>query len=151
MTDSVFWDKEPVLDLTHYVFKHARKGITIYGTWVATENGHRPCLALIRQGEEQHRHTIPCVLTLEKAYAFDQYVGNQSVGAAILIEFLEKLRLEPTRQNAFLIFSLINDHLDDLLSMPPYAEPDRKTKNLGVLTISSEVGRVEKLIQVRHV
>lgn len=152
MTDSVFLNEEPALDLTHFAFKHTRNGITIFGTWVKVDTSHRPCLVLIREGEERHDFTVPCVLTLEKAYAFDQYAGNEAVGAAILIEFLEKLRLEPSRQNAFLVFSLINDHLDDLLSIRPFTGADAiKAKSIGSLKISWGIGDIEKDIKVRDV
>lgn len=144
---TIIWNEEPALDLTNYVFKRTRSGMTFFGTWVLTENGHRPCLAIIREGEELNEHTVPCVLTVDKAYAFDQFVGNAAVGAAIMAGFLERLRLEPTKANTFFLFSAINNQLDDLLSIPPYRPPEYKTTDIGVLTINSDIGSVEKVIK----
>lgn len=117
----------PVLDLRARAFMYERGDITLIGSWLRMGGNIRPCLVLIRSGEEYSDHTVPCVVTLDKAWIWDEDEGDPKEAARTAANFVEKLRLTHSLQSCIRIASLVHDHLDDLIQMPPFPPMDRET------------------------
>lgn len=129
----------PALDLSRQHFAYVKGDLTLIGTWVRTEEDWRPCMVLIRTGEEFSDHTIPCVVTLDKAWIWSEQVGDIVAAARTTAGFLDALRMQPSKANIIRIRSLIHDHLGDLLTMPPYVPADRIV--LAEITATDQNGR----------
>lgn len=130
----------PALDLTRRHFTRHKGDITLIGTWVRTEDDWRPCLVLIRTGEELHDHTIPCVITVDKAWIWSEEVGDIVAAAHMTAGFLDALRITPATRNIIRLRSLVHDHLGDLLTIPPYQPVDQVV--VAEVTATGSDGRV---------
>lgn len=103
------------LDLTRYAFRHQRGDLTLYGTWFGKDNP-RPCLVLTAT----YRRTVPCVVLLENAWLWSDEVGDPGHCARSSVNFAQYLGLDYTNQiTCMRVTSLIQDHLGDLIAMPP--------------------------------
>ena len=110
---------QPVLDLRARAFYYVRGEITLIGTWLRIEGLFRPCMVLIRTGEETNPHTVPCLIPLERAWIWNETFGDPRQAAHTVAGFLDALRLTPGKVNAIRLLSLIHDHLGDLVNIPP--------------------------------
>ncbi|MBJ6722426.1 hypothetical protein I2750_19690 [Bacillus sp. PR5] len=109
----------PVLDLSTRAFYYVRGDITLIGTWLRVDGQFRPCMVLIRTGEEKNEYTVPCLIPLERAWIWNEMFGDPRQAARTVAGFIDALRLTPGRFNAVRLLSLIHDHLGDLVTMPP--------------------------------
>ena len=133
------------IDLTKRAWTHSRGDITAIGTWIRTENRWRPCLVLIRTGEEYSDHTIPCIVTIDKAWIWSEDVGDARAAARTAFEFVRALRLaENDPRQPIRIGMLIHDLLGDLLHIPPYV-PDTRPEPIAEVTITDQAGRVREV------
>lgn len=117
----------PELDLRARAFLYVRGDITLIGSWLRKDGFMRPCLVLIRTGEESGEYTVPCVVTLDKAWIWEEKRGDPKEAARTVAGFIQSLRLTHDKATFIRIASLIHDHLDDLLGMPPFPPMDRQT------------------------
>lgn len=114
-----------MLDLSRRAFDFQRGNITVIGTWVQLDfRRWRPCLVLVRTGEELREDTWPCVVTVDQAWIWSEEIGDPQRAAHQAMAFAQALRLGDTPQTVIRIASLIHDHLGDLLGIPPYQGPD---------------------------
>ncbi len=136
------------LDLTRRHFHRTLGDLTLIGSWVLNEDERwRPCLAIIRTGDERCEHTVPCVVTLDKAWIWSQEVGDMLQCADTVAGFLHCLRMNPTKRNIIRIASMVEDHLDDLLNIPPWEPIEREV--LAEITITDEYGK-QREVELTH-
>lgn len=117
----------PVLDLDRRHFTRVKGDLTLIGTWIKTEDHDwRACLVIIRTGEEFSEHNVPCVVTADLCYIWADIpgVGDPRRAARMAMRFATALRMADDPKNLLRIAILINDHLDDLLHIPPWAPRD---------------------------
>lgn len=130
------------LDLTKRHWTRTLHGLTLIGTWLY-QGEHmrwRPCMVIMRAGDETSDHFVPCVVPLDTAWVFSEAIGDPRVAARTIHEFLGMLRLTQDKRNNIQLFTLIHDHLDDLAGIPPY--PYGEGALLGELTMTDSNGRV---------
>lgn len=109
------------IDLSLRHFTHTHGDIFVIGSWVVIDDRHRPCLILIRTGDEANDHCIPCIVTVDSAWIWSEDIGDPRQAARQAFQMLQALRLnEHDARNAIRVHSIINDHLGDLLTIPPY-------------------------------
>jgi hypothetical protein len=125
------------IDLSQRAFAYQRHEITGVGTWLLIDGDYHPCLALLRRGEEMSGATRPYIITLDKAWIWDERIGDGAQTARQLLNICESLRLEPDERNIFRIYGFINDHLGDLISMPPFPPNVREAGTvIGEVTVT---------------
>lgn len=114
----------PDLDLTVRAWTKDTRGLTAIGTWIRIEGRFRPCMVLIRAGSEYSDRTVPCVITMDRAFVWyeDPAIGNPYEAALIACQFLEVLQAPVDQRNVRNLITVVNDLLGDLLSIPPYPE-----------------------------
>ncbi len=116
---------KPRLDLDRYHWKRDLGEFTLIGTWWIDGQRNSPCMVIIRRGEQTHEHTSPCVIMMDDAWYYSPQIGDPKVAATAVMNFLQALRLDPHQfTNVVRIHLMIEDHLGDLLSIPPYSQPD---------------------------
>jgi hypothetical protein len=111
---------EHSLDLAKSHWQKVHGDITVYGTWFRLDEGWKPAMVLLRTGEERGDHTFPCALMLDDAWIFDERKGDAARAITMAIGFAEAMRMAYTdRKVVHRIFTIIHDHLGDLISIPP--------------------------------
>lgn len=138
-----------VLDLTNTAWKRdCRGGITLIGTWLAQGDRHRPCMVIIRTGEEMHDDTIPCIITVDKAWIWSEEIGDPRQAARMSMQFAEALRLDVHNPKVVIRLTMtIADHLGDLLHIPPY-QP-RETTAVAEMTVTDHRTGRTKEVEIR--
>lgn len=125
----------PDLDLNKSVWTKTRGGITAIGTWVRVEGDFRPCMVLIRAGSEYDDRLVPCVVMQDRAWIWDEKIGDPAEAAGTIALFAPYLGLSLTDAPACIRLSFfINDLLGDLLHIPPYT-PDRDAPVVSEITL----------------
>lgn len=111
-------DRKPAIDLTHRAWLRTVGEFTIYGTWLRHDNGEtEPCLVITPAHAFVGK---PAVIPLSAAYRYaDPRAAARSISAFALGMGKEGM------QQAFKLADLINDHLSDLISLPP--DPRERT------------------------
>jgi len=150
------------LDLNRYHFKRTVMGITILGTWFIDHDRNRPCLVLIREGEELTT-MAPAVVAMDEAYTFDipwrwedyrenfDYRGHPQRAWALVRLIATQLRLnEHDAKTLSRIGDLIKDHLGDLISIPPYVAPDNR-RLLGEAVLTNRSTGHTREIEIKDV
>lgn len=124
-----------VLNLTQRHATYARGDLTIIATWFEQEhNNWRPCLVIVRAGEEMAEDTIPCIIPLDGAWIWSEDHGNPRLWAQICYQFVQALRLSNPLQSMNRIGRMVHDVLGDLGTMPPY--PGAEEVPVAELTIT---------------
>ena len=136
------------LDLSRIAWAKRHGEIMAYGTWLKTdERGWRPVLVLVRAGDEMSDHCVPCIVTMDRIWLFDEAIGSEIVAADTIAGFIDPLRLTLSKATAFKLLSIIRDHIGDVLQIPPrpfFADP---TVVAEAIILDNETGRtVEKEI-----
>lgn len=112
------------LDLEQAAWTKRKHGITAIGTWLRIdETTWRPCMVLIRAGSELEDWTVPYVITVDHAWQWDTATAIPSQTIMKAAEICECLRITVDRANISHVMNFINDHLSDLLKLPPYPGP----------------------------
>lgn len=109
-----------VIDLGRRAWTRHRGPLTLIGTWLRIDERWRPCMAIIRAGDEFSDDVFPCIVTMDKAWIWSREVGDEILAGQTLAGFLDPLRLTPDDRTIIWLYNLINDHLQDLLTIPPY-------------------------------
>lgn len=101
------------LDLTQHHFRRDLGDLTIYGTWFGeTPEEREPCLCLVPR---YRRAKYPVVIALSSAYRYD----NPSYMLKASMEIVKALEMTDDMATVHRVASTINDHLLDLIKMPP--------------------------------
>lgn len=124
-------------------------GLTVIGTWLIDNDRNRPCLILIRRGEEGNDHTNPCYITVDQAYMWSTEENNPFLARGVreATHFAGVLRLSFDPSTIRQIVLLVENHLGDLLSIPPYHRV--KGDVVGVAVIRDQDGNVIKEVEIR--
>lgn len=108
-------DDKRVVDLSRHHFLRAVGDLVIVGTWwwCKDQEAWEPCLVVTHR----YRKTgfRPVLIALSAAYKYDDPVYM----AHAVKQFIELLQLQGNATVAYDIATMINDHLSDLISMPP--------------------------------
>jgi hypothetical protein len=108
-------DRTPAIDLSRHQFKRELHGLAIFGTWVWHEDQqtHEPCLVVINA--VYPRAFKPVVVALSAAYLYNDatYMAQRAR------QFVQLLGLHDSMVTAHKVALLIEDHLQDLITMPP--------------------------------
>lgn len=141
------------VDLDRYHWKRTVGGITLIGTWLVDHQHNRPCMVLLPAGGERHPATVPCIIPIDTAYIFrlDKVIGDPQAAALAHIQFAKQLRLnEHDPKTLMRLGKLIDDHLGDLLSIPPYiAQKDGEV--IGELTVTDRASGSTREIEIKNV
>ena len=127
------------IDLEYYHFRQKHGDLTVFGTWwMGLEPEPQPCLCIIRTTDYGADPTGVCpgVVLLENAWVYaDPPVGNVFKAADGSIRIAQALGMDSTlgRQR---VFSIIKEHLGDLLFMPN--RPALPTARVGASILSRE-------------
>lgn len=129
-------DDKPRIDLNHATAAYQHGPIMVWMTWLRTLDRWEPCIAITRariMGLEGNP-TIPCVVPLSRAYAWTGALSDFAVQNAqhpqimadlrdvmtTAAEFAFTLGLDGMNQrDVFRVLTVVNDHLSELISMPP--------------------------------
>jgi hypothetical protein len=137
--------REPTaLDLNREYKKFVLGDVTIILTWwySATEERTRPCMVLIPTYAPMHK-LQPCIVTLDKAWVWSEEIGDERAAAEMAVTFGEILGMPDQISTAIRVRSLIVDHLDDLIGMPPMPDDITETTHLGEATVTNrDSGRI---------
>lgn len=140
--------QSPTLNLAHAHFKRTVRGITVIGTWFHTDDDSRSCLVLIRPGSETRADTVPCVVLGDEAYIFCGIdgVGEPHRAIPIAVEFARMLQMPLDQPTIVKIIRTIEDHIGDLVSIPPFLPPINDAPVLADVRITNrDTGEVEEM------
>lgn len=121
---------KPVIDLTKYAFRRQLGDIIMYGTWIGESvDESEPCLVLI----STVRKCRPVCVALSAAYRYDnpKYLLSKS------IQFNRDLGFTDNMTNVHKVATVIYDHLQDLIELPPRPVVNQKVGADAVLTEAS--------------
>lgn len=111
---------QPPLDLAHHHFKQAHGDITVYGTWFRfREEGWRQVLVLMPTDETMFDCVAPYLIPLDHAYLWTVEHGDPEHAARGAYNCAEGLAMKPTPLTLSRIVSIVQDHIGDLLAIPP--------------------------------
>lgn len=127
------------LNLAVYHFRQVHGDLTAYGTWLKQRDGWRPCLAIVRTGEELSDRTLPCVVTMDKMWVWSEEFGDEMSAAHMAAGFLDPLRLEPDDKSILKLLSVIRFHIGDVISIPPRPVIERRV--VAQATVTDAGGR----------
>lgn len=115
-----------VIDLNLRAWAKSRGELTGVGTWLKTEEQWRPAMVLLRAGHELSRDYSPYCITMDRAWIWDAVVGDGAESARQCIRIAKCLRLDPDDvRTLFRVRSFVDDHLHDLLTIPPLPPSER--------------------------
>lgn len=77
-------------------------------------------MVLIRAGSEYDDRTVPCVITVDRAYQWEPQTADWPQTILQAANFCEALRMTVDRHNVVKLLDFVNDFLSDLLSIPPF-------------------------------
>jgi hypothetical protein len=140
--------RDTTLDLSQFHFKRSRSGLCFMGCWLVTPDGTKPCLVIIRDGEERHDATVPCIVTSDKAYIFSANtgVGDPAQAARTCRQFCEMLRLPTDIKSVIKLHLMIDDHIGDLFHLPPFPPKRDKTAAVAEVTLTNlDTGAVKEV------
>lgn len=132
------------LDLGRRAWTRVRGQVTFIGTWLHVDGRWRPCMAIIRTGDEYSDFLVPCIVTMDKAWVWSREVGDEVIAGQIMAGFLDPLRLPPDTRTIVWLYNEINDHLQDLLTIPPY-RPERGAVAAEIVITNHRSGRTSEV------
>ena len=106
----------PDLDLTQRAWMQQHGDLTVYGSWFGPKL--RPCIAIL-PSYKRRRGYHPVVVLIDDAWQWEPRTGSPLYVQTVVPEMAQALGMEPTPALCARIANLINDHLGDLLTMPP--------------------------------
>jgi len=127
----------PFLDLTRYAFRREVGDLTIYGTWIPCgEDDSEPALAIVPRFRAISQ---PAVIALSAAYKYN----DPAYAARAASVFAKALGMDGELTSVLKVAELIDDHLSDLISMPP--EP---TDAVAVADVEATLGGRKHTIEL---
>lgn len=141
------------LDLSRRAWTRVRGALTLIGTWMLNEDRRwRPVMAIIRTGDELTDHTIPCIVTMDKAWIWSEEIGDPRQAARIAHGFAQALRLDEHEPRTVVrLAMLIHDHLGDLLHIPPYVPDADDADVIGEATVTDRRTGATHELEIRDV
>lgn len=135
---------QPTIDLTVYRFKKELGEITLYGTWIWNEDQESSEPALILAPTHRRINKIAGV-ALSAAFKYDnpRYLVHAAHQLSIELGF------EPSMALTHKIGTIIHDHLDDLVLMPPEPTTERVGADATVMRADGQTKTFE-LIERRR-
>lgn len=140
------------LDLNRRAWSRVLGNLTLIGTWLrgdAIGDAWRPCLVIVRTGEEFN--AIPCVIPMDMAHVWDDRSGkgDPHFAARTALNFIRALRLDDSNpvMQAQRLATVVADHLDDLLSMPPAPPSEAPIVAEAVITVNETGERFESVMR----
>ena len=134
------------LDLTRYHERRQHGDITAFYTWFGPEQS--PALVLVPTYRQHHEKTTPCVIPLENAWKWDEFLGDPEGCARTCYQFAGFLGLDPlSSMTCQRIASIIRDGLGDLISIPP-KPTERKVVADAIITDHSGRKRHAEVLDV---
>lgn len=138
----------PALDLTKYHARQRHGDVTVYLTWWRDpDDGWVPVLVLVPSFSRLSDYQ-PCVVTVDLAWIWSEEHGNPRFAAQTAASFCVSLGFSPTPKKAIRIASIIRDHLDDLLKIPPRPRDDYQVVADAIM--KAESGR-ERHVEIADV
>lgn len=122
------------LDLTVYQWRQAHGDLTVFGTWLRVEDGTVGCLAIgwtRHLGKDPTRTGPVAVLRQESAWIFDEHVGDPVLAATEVVRWVRGLGMGEGPMQPMRLLSIIRDHLEDLIRLPPRPEMEQKAVALA--------------------
>lgn len=109
---------QQIIDLHLTEWKRVKGDITIYGTWLLTNQ--RPCMVLLPTALRPNGNVVPCIVPLDTAFMWDEHTGDPAHCAQMSYQFANALGLNAFNpRDLVLLTSAIREHLGDLLAMRP--------------------------------
>lgn len=125
------------IDLSRRHFSRQFGPLLLIGTWLRDPDAQwRPALVLIRSRDELNGAAIPCVVPLDTAWIWSEEIGNPEIAARATFDFAKHLHMDDDMpRSAYKIATIIRDHLDDLVAIPPLppGERDERVVAEGVI------------------
>lgn len=141
-----------MVDLTLRHFAKSRGEITGVGTWLKIDEQWRPAMVLLRAGHELNRDFTPYLITMDKAWIWDSTHGDGRQCAAQCFKIAQALRLDVDDPRViFRIRSFIDDHLHDLLTIPPLPPKARPGKVIAEVTVTNRTTGATREIELTDV
>jgi hypothetical protein len=129
---------------THYLPHDATADLI--GTWCGENN--TPCLVLVPSRRRMsHENTEPAILRLPNAWIYSDDVGDPVAAAEEVFGMIQAMGMTFTALLGMRVLSLIRDHLEDLVKMPP--KPDGIQHVVAEMMITDEETGKERLVEVR--
>jgi|AntRauTorckE5430_2_1112549.scaffolds.fasta_scaffold04137_2 hypothetical protein len=143
-------DSEPILDLDLRHKTLVRGDITVIFTWLLSNQ--RPCMVLVpTKIMPTHERTMPCIVPLDIAFAWDEVTGDAAETAAMSFQFAAGLGMNPMEmRNVIKVTSVVRDCLGDLLRMPMFPADQREVV-ADVLITDTDTGKTTEAEAVDHV
>lgn len=121
------------LDLTKHIFKRELGDLTLYGTWIGVSlEDSEPALVIV---PTHYGPVVPCCVTLSSAWRYNE--PRYLLQAAM--QFNQAMGREDSMTNVHRVASVIHDHLQDLIEMPP--RPVEQRIAVAEATLTHESGR----------
>lgn len=132
------------LDLSIRHFTRSVGALLVIGTWYRDDEMQwRPALVLIRAADEKSGIAVPCVVPLANAWVWSEEIGDPVLAARAAHEFAKALRVDDDPLNVMRIAGIINDHLPDLVKIPPLPASERNERAVAEGIIRDlEAGKV---------
>lgn len=140
----------PALDLTRYHARYEHGDLHVYLAWWtgAEDEPPRPCIVLLPIRRQSWEKAKPAVVLLEQAWLWSD-IGDPAYAVRCAFAFCKGLGLdEKNPSNVIRVRSLINEHLGDLLAMPPMPMEMRRVQHMGDMTIVERETGVKREIEV---
>lgn len=136
------------IDLSHRHWLIVRGDITVIATWLHQGiDSHRPCIVLIRTGDERSEHCAPYVITVDNAYVWDLSPASIPLAHYQTIKIAQQLRLSEDKRTFMRIAMLVHDLLDHLLIIPPYQPRDSEV--VAEVTMTNRATGKTKEVEIR--
>lgn len=112
-------NRTPAIDLTRHHFMRPVGDLVIFGTWLYNEDqeDHEPALVIVPRYRRQGFR--PCCVALSSAWKYNPEHNGPAYLARAAQLFVQNLGMEDTMSNAFKVAEAVQNHLSDLVSMPP--------------------------------
>ncbi|MBS4051284.1 MAG: hypothetical protein KGZ69_08775 [Methylomonas sp.] len=139
--------EKPFLDLNKYHFVRTIGDVRIYGAWCGPDK--RPCLALLSRFQIIGKRTIPFVVHIDNAYLWSDEHADPAHIVEQSAKACECLGLDVRNpRNVVKISFLIQDHIGDLLAIPPMRSEKSEQRVLADLVMTDEHGK-QKHAEIR--
>ena len=106
----------PALDLTEIAWSHQHGDITFVGTWYGDEL--RPCIAIVPSYRSREGYK-PSVILVDDIWKWSAEFGLPGYVAMEAPRIVYCLGFDVTPQQCARVANLIQDHISDLLKIPP--------------------------------
>ncbi len=120
------------LSTCHEVY--VKGSVTLWMTWNRVSG--EPCMVLTPNDPHlSHERIIPCVIPMRTSWQWDETRGDPEFANMQAFRFCDALRFNPYNvRNIVKLQSLIRDHLEDLVRMPPMPDDGQQITASAIIT-----------------